>query len=138
MKIALILTEDLTFLPVDNEARENASQLKVGAIYEADVKNLDMRTIKQNSAMHKYFSLLSDELNKGGFTVAKLLKVTVVWTPTAVKEMLWRPIQEAVINKKSSAKLNKDEVIKVYDNLNLIVSERCGVSVPFPNKEKLS
>ena len=137
MKIALILTEDLTFIPYSNDDRESSLKLKVGAIYEADVKNMDIRTLKQNAAMHKYFQSLSDELNKGGFTVAKLLKVTVMWTPTAVKEMLWRPIQEAVINKKSSAKLNKDEVIKVYDNLNVITSERCGLSLPFPNKDKL-
>ncbi len=137
MKIALIKTEDNALIPYSDDDRESLKKLKDGAIFETDIKNMDMRTLTQNRALHKYFSLLSENFNRGGLTVSKLLKVTVNWTPTAVKELLWRPIQEAVLNKKSTAKLNKDEVIKVYDVLNLTLSERYGVSVEFPSKDKL-
>ena len=130
-------TFDNTLIPYKQEDIEVLEKLQDGAIFEVDIKNMDMRTLTQNRAMHKYFSLLSEEFNNGGLTVSKLLKVTVQWTPTAVKELLWKPIQEAVLNKKSTAKLNKDEVIKVYDTLNLTLSERYGISVPFPNKDNL-
>ena len=43
------------------------------AIYEADVKNLDMRTVKQNSSIHKLFSLTADALNDAGYTVNTVL-----------------------------------------------------------------
>lgn len=137
MKIALIKTVDNTLIPHSKEDLEVLEKLQDGAIFEVDIKNMDMRTLTQNRAMHKYFSLLSEEFNKGGLTVSKLLKVTVSWTPAAVKELLWKPIQKAVLNKKSTAKLNKDEVIKVYDTLNLTLSERYGISVLFPNKDNL-
>lgn len=137
MKIALIKTADEGLIPYSADDIEVLAKLKDGAVYEVDIKNMDMRSLAQNRAMHKYFTLLSEEFNRGGLTVSKLLKVTVIWTPTAVKELLWKPIQEAVINKKSTAKLNKDEVIKVFDVLNLTLSERYGISVEFPSKDKL-
>lgn len=136
MKIALIKTDE-GLIPYSDEDKEAYNKLKGGAIYESEIKDMDMRTLAQNRAMHKYFTLLSEEFNRGGLTVSKLLKVTVMWTPTAVKELLWKPIQEAVLDKKSTAKLNKDEVIKVYDVLNLTLGERYGISVEFPSKDKL-
>lgn len=136
MKIALIKTDE-GLIPYSDEDKEAYNKLKGGAIYESEIKDMDMRTLAQNRAMHKYFTLLSEEFNRGGLTVSKLLKVTVMWTPTAVKELLWKPIQEAVLDKKSTAKLNKDEVIKVYDVLNLTLAERYGISIEFPSKDKL-
>ena len=138
MKITLIKTSENYLIPYNEEDREALKKFKDGAIYEVDIKNMDIRSLAQNRAIHKYFELLSNELNNGGFTVAKLLKVTVSWTPTAVKELLWKPIMEALLDKKSTAKMNKDEVIKVYDTLNLNLSEKRGLYVEFPNKDKLN
>ena len=137
MKIAFIKSEEEGLLPYSEDDKIAYDKLNNGAIYEVDIKNMDMRTLTQNRAIHKYFELLSEKFNKGGLTVSKLLKVTVIWTPASVKELLWKPIMEAVLNKKSTAKMNKDEVIKVYDVLNLTLSERYGISVEFPNKDKL-
>jgi len=39
------------------------------------------------------------------------------------------------LNKKSTTKLTKEEVTKVYDTLNRALSLKCGVSVEFPNNE---
>lgn len=105
------------------------------AVYEVDLKNMDMRSNTQNRAMHKYFSLLADELNKGGLSVEKTIKVDTAWTGESIKELIWKPIQNAVLNKKSTTKLTKDEVSKVYDTLNYALSTKYGLYIAFPNKE---
>lgn len=121
-------------IPYSIDDKNSLSNLKDG-IYSVDVKNMDMRTIKQNSAMHAYFSLLAQAFNDSGQTISKVIKVDVEWTPDTVKEILWKPIMQAVLKKKSTTKLNKDEIDKVYDVLNRALSEKVGVSVPFPNKD---
>ena len=121
-------------IPYSEEDKNSLSSLKNG-VYQVDVKNMDMRTIKQNSAMHKYFTMLSDKLNNGGLTVSKTLKVDIEWTPTSVKDLLWRPIQEAVLDKKSTTKLNKDEITRVYDVLNRALGEKFGFSLEFPSRD---
>jgi hypothetical protein len=121
-------------VPYSAKDRATISNLKDG-VYSVDIKNLDMRTLKQNRAMHKYFSLLSEAFNESGQTISKVLKVDVEWTPESVKDLLWRPIMEASLKKKSTTKLNKDEITKVYDVLNRALGERVGISIPFPNKE---
>lgn len=121
-------------IPYSLDDKNALADLKNG-VYQVDVRNMDMRTIKQNSAMHKYFSMLSDKLNEGGLSVAKTLKIDIEWTPTSVKDLLWRPIQEAVLDKKSTTKLTKDEITKVYDVLNRALAERFGMSVEFPSRD---
>jgi len=121
-------------LPYSIDDKKSLAKLKDG-VYEVDIKNMDMRTIKQNSAMHKYFALLAEAFNESGQSIPKVLKVDIEWTPTAVKDLLWRPIQETVLKKKSTTKLNKDEITKVYDVLNRALGERVGISVPFPTKD---
>lgn len=122
-------------LPYSLQDKEAFDKFADGAVYEVDIKNFDTRTLTQNRALHKYFTLLADTLNDGGLTVVKTLKVDVDWTPDSVKELLWRPIQEAVLDKKSTTKLNKDEISKVYDVLNRALGVKFGISLEFPNKD---
>ena len=121
-------------LPYSIDDKESLAKLKDG-VYEVDIKNMDMRTIQQNKAMHKYFTMLSSKLNEGGLTIPKTLKADIEWTPTSVKDLLWRPIQESVLNKKSTTKLNKDEITKVYDVLNMALGQKFGFNVEFPTRE---
>ena len=112
------------------------SEMKDG-IYQADLKNMDMRTAQQNRAMHKYFSLVAKALNESGQDIKHVIKADVPWTMESVKEIMWKGIQEAILNKRSTTKLTKDEIDKVFDVMNRVLGERCGVHVPFPNKENL-
>jgi len=56
------------------------------------------------------------------------------WTMQSVKDTLWRPLQIHITNKESTTKLNKDEIDKVYEVFNSVLS-RYGVHVPFPSSE---
>ena len=81
-----------------------------------------------------YFRLLADELNGAGWSMQKTLKETVdiEWTPENIKKYLWKPIQEALLEKDSTRELTTDEVSKVYDILHRHLSEKTGVGVAFP------
>jgi len=133
MKINLKV-ENGYLLPYSAEDKEKVAELKDG-VYQVDIKDMDMRTLQQNSALHKYFTMLSSTLNEAGLTISKVIKVEVEWTPTSVKDTLWRPIQKTLIGKESTTKLKKNEITKVYDTLNLALSQKLGVSVMFPTRE---
>ena len=97
------------------------------------------RTALQNRSLHKYFELLCDALNSAGWdmkaTLEKLSKkATIPWSPLAIKERLWKPVQIDTYDKDSTTKLNTDEVSAVYEALNSVTSEQLGVSVPFPDR----
>lgn len=122
-------------VPFSKADAEAVGKLKDGAIYTATVKDMDIRTIKQNSAMHKWFAMLAEALNDRGLPLVKVLKADVMWNVKSVKNELWRPIQKAVTQKESTTKLNRDEIDKVYEVLNSNLAIKFGVSIPFPKKE---
>jgi hypothetical protein len=105
---------------------------------KSDQKASSKRTLKQNSALHLYFTLLADELNDAGFDMRKTLQVDIPWSPLTVKEYLWRPLQEAYLLKRSTTELDKQkEIDAVYDILNRVIGERTGIFVEFPNIEMM-
>lgn len=96
------------------------------------------RTLTQNAAIHKYFSMLCEELNSEGLSVrATLIEgFELPWTDELVKEMLWKPVQKAIFKTISTTKLKTNEVSTVYDHINRKMIEM-DVFVPFPQKEDL-
>lgn len=95
----------------------------------------EKRTSLQNRALHKYFSLLAEELNNAGYDMRKTIKkdIDIAWSGISVKEYLWRPIQKTYLQEKSTTNLKTGDIDKIYDILNKVISERCGVSVQFPS-----
>lgn len=99
------------------------------------------RTETQNNALHLWFSLLAQEFNDAGYSVQLILKekIDLEWDEKKIKELLWRPAQEAILGKRSTTKLRKQEDIdKVYEHLNRHLAEKFFIHVPFPNKEQLA
>ena len=94
------------------------------------------RSALQNKALHKYCEMLAEALNDRGLDMTVVLShhPEISWTKEAVKEKLWRPVQEAMLNKKSTTKADRNEYSKVYDQLNKHLIDRHGVSVPWPEK----
>jgi len=97
----------------------------------------EKRTIQQNKALHQYFRLLADELNLAGLDMKKILKpeIDISWTPESVKEYLWRGIQTAMYQKRSTAELTTDEITKIYEVLNRYTSEKHGIGILFPSED---
>lgn len=102
------------------------------------------RTAQQNRALHKFFNLLSDKLNEMGLEMKLILKPTteIWWTPDAVKEYLWRPVQKKMYQKESTTELEKHiEIENIHENLMRLLGEKYEVEyIPFPQdpKNKLS
>lgn len=98
---------------------------------------MNQRTLKQNNSLHKFFELLSEELNNAGYDVRTTLRHDLKhpWTPELIKDLLWRPVQIAVIGKKSTASLDTKEPDHVYEILNKHLGERLAIHVPFPKDE---
>lgn len=127
-------------IPYDKEEIEKLNKLKDG-IYQVKLSNLDLRTLTQNRAFHLYFTMVAVQLNNSGLYINKLIKeekykADIDWSGNLVKEQLWKPIQNAILDKKSTTQLEKAEVDRVYNTLNRYLSGM-GVSVPFPNRDKL-
>ena len=138
MNITLKL-ENGHFIPYDKLEKDKLDKLKDG-IYEVKLSNLDLRTLTQNRAFHLYFTMVAVQLNNSGLYINKLIKeekykADIDWSGNLVKEQLWKPIQNAILDKKSTTQLEKAEVDRVYNTLNRYLSGM-GIIVPFPNREK--
>lgn len=103
-----------------------------------NTEDKEKRTLNQNAALHLFFEHLAQTLNDGGFTVQLVLqqRPEVEWNKDLIKKLLWRPFQQAVLGKESTTELRKREDIdKVYDELNRFVSQFFGTTVEFPSIE---
>jgi hypothetical protein len=98
---------------------------------------MTQRTTQQNRALHKAFSLLAEELNDAGLDMRTVLKsdVSINWTPSMVKEYLWRSIQKIMYSKESTTELEKiGEIEKIWDTLMRHLGEKYGIEyIPFPH-----
>ena len=94
-------------------------------------------TDQQRKALHKFFELLAESLNDGGWNVQKTLRhdVEIPWNKTLVKELIWRPVQEAMTDKHSTTKLDRIEPSQIYEVLNRHLGEKLGIHVDWPCDE---
>jgi hypothetical protein len=119
------------YSPID---KKDQDALMGHAVIECAPKKTGTRTSRQNRAMHLFFARLVKALNDAGLDMKKVLKpeIDIPWSQTAVKEFLWKPLQLVITDKESTKDLNTDEVTVIYDALNRHLSNKFGVSVPFP------
>ena len=98
-------------------------------------------TPAQSRALHLFCDELADALNTAGYSVMTVLKhdAEIPFTGTIAKEMLWKPIQQAMYDKASTQDLGKVEVSDVYDVLARHLAQTQGIVVPpFPSKERMN
>jgi hypothetical protein len=95
------------------------------------------RTLTQNAALHKFCDNLAARLNEAGLDQRKVLKpsVDIPWTMQAVKDGLWRPVQEAVTGIKSTTKPEASQYSAIYEVLNRHLTQKLGIHEPWPCKE---
>ena len=103
--------------------------------------NEELRTIRQNSALHVYFRQVAQALNDAGYSIQEVLKnftMELEWSETSVKEVLWRSAQKRMFAKESTTKLSKQkEIDLIYESMNRFLGEKLHIeSIPFPNLEE--
>ena len=97
-----------------------------------------IRTAQQRKAIEVYCSLLAQALDDGGFSIETVLAQSAVdrnWTQAGVKDLLFKPIMQAMTGKTSTTKLEPKEVSEIYEVLNRHTSNLFGVGIQFPSHE---
>jgi len=96
------------------------------------------RTELQNKSLHLYLELVARELANQGQTMQEVVKkvnwLEITPTKTSIKEVLWRPIQETVVGKKSTTELSTAEVNKIYEIMSMFLSKQFGIALSFPSE----
>lgn len=92
-------------------------------------------TEQQNKALHLYFRLLAQELADKDFDF-KSIHIPIEPTESLVKEYMWKPIQRAMFDKKSTQELTQGEVGRIYDVLHRHLVEKLDVNVQFPQEDR--
>lgn len=101
------------------------------------IKTPDLRSMKQNNAIHLWFRLLAKKLANEGFTLNQIVKIPLVITPYDVKERMWKTVMQSHCQKKSTTKLTKKEVTEILDIIVLYLGETYGIECPpFPSYEE--
>ena len=98
---------------------------------------MTQRTGQQQKAIEVFCNALAETLNDHGFEMKAVMAVKtadVPWNQERVKDLLWRPIQEAMFNETSTTKLETDQVSKVHEVLNRHIAQNFGISISFPTR----
>lgn len=74
------------------------------------------RTLRQNNALHQWFTELADELNARGLDMKTFLKpgIEIPWNQDRVKEFIWRPVQKAMFKIDSTTDLETSQIDEIY------------------------
>src|SRR5436853_7123504 len=95
------------------------------------------RTDQQNKALHKYFELVAEALNGAGLSMEQVLQnftMELDWSPSTVKEILWRTAQKRLLGKHSTKELRKqEEITQVWEVINRFLAKLGIESIPFPS-----
>ncbi len=120
------------------------SALKIGLsknIVQSLIDNLPhKRSSQQNRSLHLLFQNMAFELNRLGhdftFKGLKDMELSCIYTPEIVKDYIWRPLQVAMIGKKSTTKLTTSDINAIFEVLSRWFAEK-EVVIEFPNIETL-
>jgi len=96
----------------------------------------NLRTLQQNKAMHKWFTMVADALNDAGYDARAVLgpEVEIPLTDKIVKNQMLKKIAKAMFDKDSTTELTTKELSMACLVLNKFISENFGVSVSFPDR----
>jgi len=98
---------------------------------------MKQRTIQQNKSLHLWCTMLADAFNDAGLDVQKTLRhdVEIPWNAALVKELIYRPVMEAMTGKESTTELDRIEPSQVFEVLNRHLGEKFKIHVPWPSEE---
>ena len=95
-------------------------------------------TPKQLDSLHLWFGMLAKALNDAGLERELSFlgrNIKVPWCKDSVKKYIWFAPMKSATGKTSTTKLERHEVGKVYDILNVWFGENCSIHVPFPEEK---
>jgi len=132
MKLDLIVRSDGLLEAGTDESLAILKMINAGSKLSCEAVDSSKRTGQQNKALHVFLAQLADTLNDSGFTQMKVLKhdAEIPWTTTTAKENLWKPLQEAMINRLSTTEASKADYSAIHFVLSQHLASTLGVTVP--------
>ena len=99
------------------------------------------RTNAQNRALHLWCKMLSKLLNDSGMDMRTFLKeeIDIPWDEDGrmVKEHIWKPLQEVMLDIESTADAETPDYNKVYEVLVRHLADKKGlVAPPWPDRNR--
>lgn len=99
------------------------------------------RSNLQNDSLHLYCELISKALNDAGYSYSIVSILTgevmeIPFTMLIIKESLWRAIQIASFDIKSTTKLTSRMINAIIDIITDFLAQK-GIRVDFPNKDRI-
>lgn len=134
MKQSLIINCDRSL--AENIHRINQYYAQHGWL-RIDVDTNKQRSSKQNRSLHLYCAMLASAMNESGqhlIIIVNQKQTEINWNCETVKELIWRPIQKAVTQQKSSTKCSTADYPVIYEHLNRYTTEKLGIYVPWPSE----
>lgn len=135
---ALVVNSDLSLAEAIRELRKQYLEHRYVTVALGHGKQ---RTLTQNASLHLWCEMLADELNAAGLDMRATLKaeVEIPWCMLTVKKHIWKPVQELLINKQSTADADRTEYTQVLDVIARHMASSHGITVPeWPSKESKS
>lgn len=134
MKIQL-RKERGSLLPYSDEDYELLQKLS-DAVYVVEIKNLDMRTVQQNKAIHLWCSQIAEVLNKNNLYMTGIFSNDIEWSMNLVKEQIIKNMIKLLFKIDSTTKLKRKEIDVLVDHIVYIFGEKKGITIPkFPSHE---
>ena len=103
-------------------------------------KSKKTRSGAQNRALHKYFGLISEQLNEMGmefvYTGIRGKELSMPYSSTIVKDYFWRPLQIHLFKKESTTQITTKEMNEIIEIIGKFFAEK-GVDLPFPSIESI-
>lgn len=100
------------------------------------------RSLPQNNSLHMYCTDLSLAFNAAGYDMTRVLShhAEIPWDKRGynVKERIWRPVQEALCNEKSTTKASTKDYPQIYETVNRFTASKMGISIQWPDKHNIS
>jgi hypothetical protein len=122
-------------IPYSDEDYDQLSKLSDG-VYAIDIKNMDMRTVKQNSSLHLWAQKIADTLNENNLYMTGLFNNDIMWNMELVKSMIIKGLIKQLFNIDSTTKLKRKEFDTLIDTITVIFGEKKGIKIPpFPSRE---
>ena len=75
---------------------------------------------------------LQKALRKLHESIERTSSIEVPWNKTLIKELMWRPVMQAMTEKFSTTELDRVEIDQIYEVLNKHFGGKLGIHVPFP------
>lgn len=96
------------------------------------------RTPLQNRSLHKYFSMLAEDLNDAGLDMRKTLKpeIEMPWTQENIKNLMFKPIIQAMFGVDSTTDLDTKQISEAYEVLNRHTQSKLGIGILWPSNEE--